>query len=159
EVPDVPLGRREGEQEQAARRGRQRAEARRDQEVDHHPQGDEGRHQDESLLQPIRRGSRRAGRVRLQPEKESVVLIRGLRSALCAATLSVAAPMFLSAATAGTTTPSAPAPAASAAPAGGGGATPAQPIYIHAGVLIDGTGGAPRKDAGIVVIGGRIASV
>jgi len=58
----------------------------------------------------------------------------------------------------------APAPAAGPSAATGAGApsagTPAaQPIYIHAGVLIDGTGTAPRKDAGLVIIGGRIASV
>jgi len=70
---------------------------------------------------------------------------------LCAAALasrSLAAPAAVS-------TPKTPVPATApaAAPAA------AQAIYVRAGVLIDGTGAAPRKDAGIVIIGGRIASV
>jgi imidazolonepropionase-like amidohydrolase len=49
--------------------------------------------------------------------------------------------------------------AAAAVAAGPAAAPAAQPIYVHAGVLIDGTGEAPRRDAGLVIIGGRIASV
>jgi imidazolonepropionase-like amidohydrolase len=74
------------------------------------------------------------------------------------AAIVVAASALAAAASALVAAAPAPAPAAgTAAPATG--AASAQPIYVHAGVLIDGTGAAPRKDAGIVIIGGRIASV
>ena len=76
-----------------------------------------------------------------------------LSGLLGAAAFTLAASAYVSAAA------PAPAPAAGPAPATTKGAPAAQPIYVHAGVLIDGTGAAPRKDAGIVIIGGRIASV
>ena len=84
---------------------------------------------------------------------------RGRLSVLLGAAALAGAAAFALAASARASA-AAPASAPAAGPAAATrGAPAAQPIYVHAGVLIDGTGAAPRRNAGIVVIGGRIASV